>query len=120
MIKPKEIQQKAREVGVRDQQIEKDYMFSWILSGIAWTNAMQYARTSKITLDITFVDARLVLIYNDDGPGFDKEAVTSKGAGLNNILERVTLINGKVELDSRPGFGSDYSISIPLNELKKT
>lgn len=25
MIKPGEIQQKAREVGVRDQQIEKDY-----------------------------------------------------------------------------------------------
>jgi predicted nucleotidyltransferase component of viral defense system len=35
MIKPGEIQQKAREVGVRDQQIEKDYMLSWILQGIA-------------------------------------------------------------------------------------
>jgi uncharacterized protein len=35
MIKPGEIQQKAREVGVRDQQIEKDYVLSWILKGIA-------------------------------------------------------------------------------------
>lgn len=35
MIKPGEIQQKARKVGVRDQQIEKDYMLSWILQGIA-------------------------------------------------------------------------------------
>jgi uncharacterized protein len=35
MIKPKEIQQKAREAGVRDQQIEKDYILSWILKGIA-------------------------------------------------------------------------------------
>lgn len=35
MIKPGEIQQKAREVGVRDQQIEKDYVLSWILQGIA-------------------------------------------------------------------------------------
>ena len=34
MIKPGEIQQKAREVGVRDQQIEKDYVLSWILKGI--------------------------------------------------------------------------------------
>lgn len=34
MIKPGEIQQKAREVGVRDQQIEKDYILSWILKGI--------------------------------------------------------------------------------------
>jgi len=35
MIKPGEIQQKAREEGVRDQQIEKDYVLSWILTGIA-------------------------------------------------------------------------------------
>ena len=35
MIKPGEIQNKAREVGVRDQQIEKDYILSWILQGTA-------------------------------------------------------------------------------------
>lgn len=35
MIKPGEIQNEAREVGVRDQQIEKDYILSWILQGIA-------------------------------------------------------------------------------------
>jgi predicted nucleotidyltransferase component of viral defense system len=35
MIKPGEIQLKAREAGVRDQQIEKDYILAWILKGIA-------------------------------------------------------------------------------------
>lgn len=35
MIKPGEIQKMAREVVVRDQQIEKDYILSWILQGIA-------------------------------------------------------------------------------------
>ncbi|MGI6395380.1 MAG: nucleotidyl transferase AbiEii/AbiGii toxin family protein [bacterium] len=35
MIKPGEIQNKAREAGVRDQQIEKDYVLSWILQGIS-------------------------------------------------------------------------------------
>lgn len=35
MIKPSEIQQKARIAEVRDQQIEKDYVLSWILKGIA-------------------------------------------------------------------------------------
>ena len=35
MIKPAEIQQKARKEGVRDTQIEKDYILSWILTGIA-------------------------------------------------------------------------------------
>lgn len=35
MIKPGEIQQKANAFGVRDQQIEKDYILSWILFGIS-------------------------------------------------------------------------------------
>lgn len=43
MIKPREIQQKAREMGVRDQQVEKDYVLSWILKGIA-----QHEKLSKI------------------------------------------------------------------------
>lgn len=43
MIKPGEIQRKAREAGVRDQQIEKDYVLSWILKGVA-----QHERLSQI------------------------------------------------------------------------
>ena len=35
MIKPGEIQNRAREAKVRDQQIEKDYILSWILQGVA-------------------------------------------------------------------------------------
>ncbi|MDP3181149.1 MAG: nucleotidyl transferase AbiEii/AbiGii toxin family protein, partial [Bacteroidota bacterium] len=37
------MQQKARAVGVRDQQIEKDYILSWILKGIA-----QHEQLSKV------------------------------------------------------------------------
>lgn len=35
MIKPGEIQNKARAVGVRDQQVEKDYILAWILKGLS-------------------------------------------------------------------------------------
>ncbi len=35
MILPAEIQRKSSSVGVRDQQIEKDYVLSWLLNGIA-------------------------------------------------------------------------------------
>jgi predicted nucleotidyltransferase component of viral defense system len=43
MIKPGEIQKKAREVEVRDQQIEKDYILSWILKGVS-----EHKKLSKI------------------------------------------------------------------------
>ncbi len=35
MIHPGEIQKKAFSFGVRDQQIEKDYVLSWILKGVS-------------------------------------------------------------------------------------
>lgn len=35
MIRPAEIQQFARQTGVRDTQIEKDYILSWVLYGIS-------------------------------------------------------------------------------------
>jgi predicted nucleotidyltransferase component of viral defense system len=40
MIQPGEIQKRANAVGVRDTQIEKDYMLSWILFGISQHNEL--------------------------------------------------------------------------------
>lgn len=59
MIKPGEIHNKAREVGVRDQQIEKDYILSWILQGIA--------QHEKLSTTITFKGGTLLKkVYFED------------------------------------------------------
>ena len=47
MIKPGEIQNKAREIGVRDQQIEKDYILSWLLQGISQQEKLSKAIAFK-------------------------------------------------------------------------
>lgn len=77
------------------------------------SNAVKYASGSKVILDISFNSDNLLLVYNDDGPGFSRDK-GHNGIGLNNIFERVKLLNGKIELDTSPGFGTYYSINIPL------
>ena len=47
MIKPSEIQVKSRKEGVRDQQIEKDYLLSWILHGISKHDQLSRALVFK-------------------------------------------------------------------------
>lgn len=47
MIVPAEIQQQAREVGVRDTQMEKDYILFWILQGIAHHEHLRTALVFK-------------------------------------------------------------------------
>ena len=46
MIKPAEIQQIARKEGVRDAQIEKDYVISWIL--ITWVPFKLFAKKLEV------------------------------------------------------------------------
>jgi len=61
MIKPGEIQNKAREFGVRDQQIEKDYILSWILQGISQHEYLSKAIVFKggtVLKKIYFADYR--------------------------------------------------------------
>ncbi len=59
MIKPGEIQNKARDNGVRDQQIEKDYILSWVLQGIA--------QHSKLSQTIVFKGGTLLKkVYFED------------------------------------------------------
>jgi len=47
MILPAEIQRKASSAGVRDQQIEKDYVLSWIFNGIAHHHSLSHSLPFK-------------------------------------------------------------------------
>ncbi len=82
------------------------------------TNAVKYAKTARISLVITVDRHRLTVRYEDDGPGFDREKVSEKGIGIINIYERVRLMNGVADLDTRPGFGVSWEISVPVREKK--
>ena len=103
MIKPGEIQQKARAVGVRDQQIEKDYILSWILKGIA-----QHEQLSKVIAfkggtvlkKIYFEDYRFsedldfTLINNETFPKIAMNEVhTNKKEGSIEPLKNKVLFN---------------------------
>ncbi len=62
MIKPGEIQNVARKAGVRDQQIEKDYILSWILQGISQHRELSQALAFKggtVLKKAHFADYRL-------------------------------------------------------------
>lgn len=54
----------------------------------------------------------------DDGTGFDVEAVTgqdlgARGLGLHTLRERAQLVGGRIEIDSAPGVGTRVTIDLP-------
>ncbi|MBI2853419.1 MAG: sensor histidine kinase [Chloroflexi bacterium] len=57
----------------------------------------------------------------DDGQGFDARNIetqhkTSSGVGLEGMLERVRLIGGHMEIDSKPGSGTVLKVEVPLDQ----
>lgn len=80
------------------------------------SNATKYARNAHISLTLSFPAGNLEILYSDDGPGFEYIKGKEHGMGLMNIFERTNLVGGKAILDSAPGFGLFWKISIPLGK----
>lgn len=76
-------------------------------------NAMRHAQATRINVQLT-VDERLVsLSVQDDGQGFDPMTVTY-GAGFTNMRNRISAYNGKINLYSSPGMGTEVTLEIEL------
>lgn len=78
------------------------------------TNIMRYAGAGEVVSSLNTVNDRIILSIEDDGKGFDVEAVQSKKSfGLLGMKERVHSLNGKIDLVSSPGNGTKIVISLP-------
>jgi signal transduction histidine kinase len=78
------------------------------------TNAGKYARNAKVSVTIASIGKRLVVTYSDNGPGMDLSTIKSNGIGMNGIQERAKLLGGTAQIETSPGKGLAWLISIPL------
>jgi len=83
----------------------------------ALTNIVRHARASQVSVKIQQMDETLSLTVQDDGVGFDVNEVLKERAslGLLGMQERVSLVEGQIEIDSAPGRGTEVRVSFPLS-----
>jgi two-component system sensor histidine kinase UhpB len=79
----------------------------------ALTNAARHAGARHIEVELGRADGRIVLEISDDGSGF-AFADESKGLGLSGMRERALLVDGTLEVDSRPGKGTTVRLEVPV------
>jgi PAS domain S-box-containing protein len=83
-------------------------------------NALKYAGNSEVRVSLSFSDEQVLLQVQDDGPGFDPDALNGKvrdkngGFGLFNISQRLESLNGQLEIDSAPGRGTTAAVRVPI------
>lgn len=81
-------------------------------------NARKHARGAPVHLALGLRQGRLVLTIRDEGPGFDPREVARRAGreswGLTSMRERAELIGARYLVTSRPGQGTEVSVSLPI------
>lgn len=83
-------------------------------------NIARHSNADKVTIDIKFEEKVLKLDIVDNGEGFDLEMAREKmviGAsfGITGMQERVSMLNGSFDIQTKPGKGTKISIKIPCD-----
>lgn len=86
-------------------------------------NIIKHAAAKGVQIHAGPVENNVVLAVHDNGCGFDVEAVSKvtgkkRGIGLQAIAERVKLLNGKMEINSRPGMGTSIIFTLSQDRNK--
>ena len=87
----------------------------------ALTNVVRHARAQHVWIELNQHEGSLELVVRDDGVGFDvtrtiERAASGGNLGLLGMRERVEILGGSLEIDSRPGQGTRIRISLPLSQ----
>jgi signal transduction histidine kinase len=84
------------------------------------TNVARHADASCVRVALSYDGDTVSLSVEDDGNGFDREAVLSdslestvRGIGLVGLEERLDSLGGWLDIDSRPGEGTRVVARIP-------
>jgi signal transduction histidine kinase len=77
----------------------------------ALTNVVKYAHASQATVSVSRNNGNAVVEIADDGIG---GADPGRGSGLRGLADRVSALDGSMELDSPAGSGTRLRAEIPV------
>ncbi len=81
-------------------------------------NALAHSSASEIKVGLDLSDARIRVQVDDDGSGFDLVTVMqqSDGVGLTVLQDRIRMLNGEIEINSKIGEGTSISFFLPIDK----
>jgi len=80
----------------------------------ALTNVVKHARARRVSISLTRMQHSVKAVVEDDGQGFDPENTREGGFGVVGMRERLSLLGGRLRVESRPGAGTTIAAEVPL------
>jgi PAS domain S-box-containing protein len=81
------------------------------------TNIARHAAASQVHASLNRVDNEIILKIADNGKGFDTSQKRKKTLGLLGMKERTMMMEGSLDIDSKPGAGTTITITVPDKQL---
>lgn len=78
-------------------------------------NVARHANAKEVWVRMTIAEREISVTVEDNGQGFDPEAVPVDHDGLLNMRQRIADLGGHMELSSKPGRGTRVRLTAPLN-----
>ena len=109
------------ETNLNDVDLDKHFenrnkvQIYWILKEII-INTIKYAGSRYMSIHFLILEDLLYINTKDNGVGFDLKINNKKGNGLDNITNRVEILNGAIEVETEINNGVKYQIKIPINK----
>ena len=78
-------------------------------------NAVKHSGVKRVEVQVAEQSNEVHLLVRDSGSGFDMEAVKQgRGLGLLSMQERVRLVNGAINFESKPMGGTTIRVRVPF------
>ena len=78
-------------------------------------NVFRHAQIDRARMELSFEEDETILTITDKGVGFVPELVSRECLGLAGMHERVEMIDGRLEIDTKPGQGTEIRVAVPLS-----
>ena len=76
---------------------------------------IRHSQAKNILVELKKMNEKILLKITDDGKGFDVTEINkSTGIGWKNIFSRLSMINGNIDIQSNPGFGTVINIDFTI------
>jgi len=84
-------------------------------------NISKHAEANRVEVSLEQRDSMIYAYIMDNGKGFDLEKVlhlesSERGFGIIGMQERVSLLSGYIDIQSKPGFGTHIHIEVPYQK----
>ena len=80
-------------------------------------NTIKHAQAEKVSIQLKQSQSEIFVTIKDDGIGFDplKNNAKNESVGLENIKSRIDYLKGVIEVNSKPGAGTEIKVYLPLS-----